>query len=253
MKKFLFCAICMSLFFAGMTAKNNTGVKIQYTNGKVTFIPSEDVEFVEFLNEEYEEVELTDNIKNLSPDTHLEATAVVTAISSRGLILTDKGGSILYYNQDFDRGLYRIGTVVNVSGQVIDYSNWAQLTFQATLDIVGFMDVTYPEPVDFTPQMITSDSQNPSFKTATYGKVTGQILTIRTYADKKRSYTFQIPGTDIMGLLYFPSEIIDSEIDVRETYTLVGYFLNYSSELVNGEYVPYFNILVTSVEPYSGN
>ena len=64
------------------------------------------------------EYTITNNINNLAVGDMLSATAVVTAQNTRGLILTDNAGSILYYDTNVDLSSYPIGTVVKVEGEV---------------------------------------------------------------------------------------------------------------------------------------
>ena len=120
-------------------------------------------------------VDLTSNIKDLSDGATLTATAVVTAQSGRGLILTDNAGSIFYYNNNVDLATYTIGTVVKVTGAVSVYGTGYQLSASATLESAGKDDYTYPTPTVYTAAMVDAAAAATTPNTASYVSLTGEL------------------------------------------------------------------------------
>ena len=185
---------------------------------------------------------LTDNIKNLSKGQTLTATAVVTAQSGRGLILTDNAGSIFYYNNNVDLATYSIGTIVNVSGEVSEYGTGFQLSNTATLSVAGSETYTYPTPTTYTASMIESAIGSTTLKTAEYITYEGTLSISGSY------YNINIPGvTSGQGSLYTPTSELQAKLVDGNTYAFTGYFTG----VTNGKY--FYMVLTDAVEKSSGN
>ena len=187
---------------------------------------------------------LTDNIKNLNEGEILSATAVVSAQCTRGLILTDNGGSILYYNTEVDLSQYPIGTVVNVSGEISSYNKGFQLSNSATIETVETITYNYPEPVEYTGEMITQACSGTENMTAQYCSIKGVVSFSGNYTN------IAISGTDVQGSAYYIPDYLKEELEAGSTYQFYGYFTSFTSS--------YFYIVVTSfeeitpdVDPYS--
>ncbi|MCH5228449.1 MAG: hypothetical protein J1F12_00460 [Muribaculaceae bacterium] len=181
--------------------------------------------------------ELTDNIKNLAVGSSLTATAVVTAQTSRGVILTDNGGSILYYNTGIDLSKYPIGTVVKVSGEVSAYNQGLQLTDQAVITVDGTMSYTYPTPVDYTGAMVDEACATSGDFLAKYISVKGKVVYSGSYIN------VEISGATAQGSVYYATDAIKAKLTDGLTYNLKGYFM-----AVSGTGTKYFNIIVTDAE-----
>lgn len=179
---------------------------------------------------------LTSNIKNLSSGQELTATAVVTAQSGRGLILTDNAGSIFYYNNNVDLETYTIGTVVNVAGTVSVYGTGYQLPDSATLEVVGSETYTYPTPTTYTAEMIEAAIANTTPNTATYITYQGTLSISGTY------YNINISGvSNGQGSLYTPTDDLLEEIANGNTYNFTGYYTGVTNS-------KYFYMVLTGAE-----
>lgn len=180
-------------------------------------------------------VDLTSNIKNLSDGVSLTATAVVTAQSTRGLILTDNAGSIFYYNNNVDLSTYAIGTVVNVSGTVGVYGTGFQLSASATLSVAGTESYTYPTPKVYSGSMVDAAAASSTPSTAEYVSLTGELSISGNY------YNIIIPGATAQGSLYTPVDALKNKLVDGQTYTFTGYFTGVTSG-------KYFYMVITELD-----
>lgn len=234
MKKYLFGALLLC-FLAGISLSlADTGVKITAPNGQVTFIPSSEIDYIEFIDdftEDNEEpgnpgevIRLTSNIKNLEEGCNLEAVAIVTGQSARGLILTDNAGSILYYNPEIDLSLYPIGTVVNAEGSVINYYQCLELDSSASINIIGYQEYSYPQPEVYTATEVDAAANSTENFLATYIQIRGKTAT----SSEGVTTLFTITGTDNIGSIFFPSEEIVPDLANNTNYEFTGYMLNFT-------------------------
>lgn len=238
MKKSTFLVIGASLLLGSSAILAETGVVVYQKDGTTTFFPAENVDKVEFVDENYqpeEQITLSSAIKNLSNGSKLEATAVVTAQSDKGLILTDNAGSILYYNTNVDLKKYTIGTVVEVSGTVAVYGTGLQLPNTAVLNVVGEKNYTYPQPTVYTGAMVNQAVSNTQNVLATYVSLQGTLNLSGNY------YNINIPGSNYQGSFYTPTDALKNEISDGKTYTFTGYFTGITSG-------KYFYMVLTNVE-----
>ncbi|MCH5241048.1 MAG: DNA/RNA non-specific endonuclease [Muribaculaceae bacterium] len=243
MKKSTLSIICATLLIGSTAIMAETGVVVYQKDGSSTFFPADNVEKVEFVDQSYEpedQVSLTSAIKNLSDGAQLQATAVVTAQSDKGLILTDKAGSIFYYNAYVDLSQYPLGTVVKVSGTVSVYGTGLQLTNSASLQVVGETDFTYPEPTLYTGAMVNQAVSITSNVLPTYISLEGQLSISGNY------YNINIPGSSYQGSFYTPINAIKDEISDGKSYVFTGYFTGVTSG-------KYFYMVLTDVTPVGGD
>lgn len=178
--------------------------------------------------------DLTSNIKNLTVGGTLTATAVVTAQCTRGLVLTDNAGSILYYNTAVNLSSYPIGTIVNVSGEISDYNHGFQLSNTATITTAGNMTYTYPTPTAYDGEMVTQACGGSADILATYVTIDGMVTFSGNYTN------IAIQGTSITGSAYYITDELKNQITDGGTYRLYGYFTSFSTS--------FFYIVVTKVE-----
>lgn len=178
--------------------------------------------------------EITSAIKNLEVGDNLKATAVVTAQCSRGLILTDNGGSILYYNTAVNLADYPIGSIVKVSGEVSAYNRGLQLSNAASITVVGSEEYTYPAPTNYTAAMVDEACAGSGNMLATYVTISGTMSISGSY------YNVIIDGASAQGSVYYVSDEVKAKLENGVAYTLYGYYV-----AVNGSTTKYFNIVVT--------
>lgn len=177
---------------------------------------------------------LSDNIKDLAVGDVLSATAVVSAQCTRGLVLTDNGGSILYYNTAVDLSAYPIGTVVNVSGEVSQYNHGFQLSDAASIEKLDAMVYNYPAPEVYTAEMITEACEGTENMLAKYVAIEGVVSFSSNYTN------IAITGTSVQGSAYYITEDLKSELVAGSNYVFYGYFTSFNSN--------YFYIVVTGFE-----
>lgn len=188
------------------------------------------------------DVEITDNIKNLTVGETLSTTAVVTAQNSRGLIITDNGGSIYVYNTNLDLASYPVGTIVEAQGKVANFGTGLQLDSSATLTAVGNEEYTYPTPEAYTGAMVDAAAANTEYVLSTYVTVTGKLSISGNY------YNFEIEGASTSGSVSYPDDALKAELTEGQTYTFTGYFSG-----ISGSNPKYFNVVVTEFTKVSSD
>lgn len=190
------------------------------------------------------DAEITSNIKDVTSGQELSATAIVTAQSTQGVILTDNAGSILYYNRDIVLSDYPIGTLVDISGTITDYRRTLEFDNSATIENVGFQAYEYPQPVAYNASMVDAAVAETQNILATYISLEGELSVSNNY------FNINIPGTEVQGSLYnTPSELTNSLSD-GETYIFYGYFIGNNTSS-NG--TTFFNLVLTDAKPAGGN
>ena len=89
-------------------------------------------------------------------DEAVTVTGYISAVSSQGPILTDKGGSVLLYKTTG----YEIGDVLTVSGTISSYNKGFQIgTTGIAIEKLGTTEVTYPTPVELTGAMMDESTR----------------------------------------------------------------------------------------------
>ena len=187
---------------------------------------------------------LTDNIKNLADGDILSATAVVSGQCTRGLILTDNAGSILYYNTAVDLSAFPIGTVVEVSGAVSSYNHGFQLSNTASIEAIETMTYNYPAPVEYTGEMVTAASLGTENILAQYCTIEGVVSFSGNYTN------IAIPGTSVQGSAYYITDDLKAGLSAGGNYKFYGYFTSFTGTyfymVVTG-----FDELIPAVDPNS--
>ncbi|MCH5226199.1 MAG: hypothetical protein J1F16_00045 [Muribaculaceae bacterium] len=178
---------------------------------------------------------LTSNIKDLTKGDNLTATAIVTAQTTNGMVLTDNAGSIFYYyGNNFAYSDYPIGTIVNVAGEVSAYNNGFQLTNKATIEVAGAESYTYPTPIPYSSEMITEALTGTEDMTAIYCTVEGKVVFSGNYVN------VIFAGTDVQGSVYYVTNELKEQLKDNKNYKLTGYFSSFKS--------PFFYIILTDAE-----
>lgn len=220
-----------------------TGVVVHQKDGSADFYSADKVDYIEFVTDYSskpdptpgQDANLTSVIKNLSNGMTLEATAVVTAVDNRGVVLTDNAGSILYYNDSYDVSKYPVGTVVKVKGAVSIYNRGYQLTNTATIETAGTIQYTYPQPVTYTASMITEACSAADNFQATYVTINGKVALSGNYIN------VVVNGTTCQGSVYYAPDNVKAGLLNGKNYDLTGYFVSVSSS----SSTKFFNIVIT--------
>lgn len=162
-------------------------------------------------------------------------TGYISAVSSQGPILTDKGGSVLLYKTTG----YEIGDVLTVSGTISSYNKGFQIgTSGIAIEKLGTTEVTYPTPVELTGAMMDELlTTRTADEYAQFVKMTGTIA----INAEKGFYNFTVEGAaNSQGSIYGITDEIKGQLADGQTCTLYGYFCSISG----GRYI---NLVVVSV------
>ncbi len=182
--------------------------------------------------------EPTDLLKDAKVGDELEVKGYVTAICARGFIVTDAGGSILYYNANYDNS-YAIGDEVEISGKVSAYNNGLQFGDAADVRKLGSGKYTYPAPKVYDGAGVDAAIQTTANFGAEYCQVTGEVSVSGNY------YNLIIPGASTaQGSFYQLTADQKAQLKNGETMTITGYFVSVSK---SGGAPKFFNIIPTAV------
>ena len=165
-------------------------------------------------------------------------SGTVTALSSRGFILTDDSGSILYYDQNGTD--YEIGQKLTVKGEIDAYNRGLQIvgsSAQVTVDGKG--DYTYPTPATADAAAIDAYVADQEDRLATYVSLKGTMSVSGSY------YNVIVDGTSNQGSVYYPTDEIKAKIKDGETVTIEGY----ATAVSGGRY---YNIVAVDVKTDGG-
>ena len=179
---------------------------------------------------EQEEEEYTP-IANVELDGTYTVKGVVTALSSRGFILTDDSGSIFYYGSKN----YAIGQTLTVTGKISQYNKGLQIDGTSATIVEGEV-VTYEYPTPATADAAAIDAfiSNTANRLATYVTLTGDLDISGSY------YNVAVEGTTNMGSIYYPSNDIKAALTTGTNITIKGYAIAVSGG-------KYYNMVVSEV------
>lgn len=183
---------------------------------------------------------MTDVIKDVKVGDQLTVRGVVTGISTRGFVVTDKAGSICCDSgsNGFNDDLITIGAQVNVTGDVTVYSRCLQVniaTGKGSYEVVGTEAYTYPTPTPYDGAAVDAACEGSGDLLAEYISLEGTISVSGNY------YNLAIDGAQHTGSIYYAPDFIKSHLTDGAKVKLTGYFV-----CVSGG-AKYFNILVTGV------
>ena len=183
------------------------------------------------------EFEMTDVIKNVKEGDNLHVKGIVTGISTRGFIVTDKAGSICYDSGSnrFNDDAITIGAEVDVQGKVSVYSRCLQIGQDNSYKVVGTTEYTYPTPVVYSASMVDEACAGTDNLLAQYVQLTAKVSVSGNYIN------LIIDGAECQGSVYYAPDFIKTLLPDGETLTLNGYFVAVTG---SGKY---FNLLVTGV------
>lgn len=180
---------------------------------------------------------MTDVIKDVEVGDQLEVCGVVTGISTRGFVVTDKAGSICYdKGSGFNDDLLTIGSQVNVSGTVGVYNRCLQISQNNSYEIVGSQEYTYPTPTAYDGAAVDAACEETDNMLATYISLEATVKVSGNYIN------LDIEGASRTGSIYYAPDFVKSHLTDGSKLKLTGYFV-----CVSGA-AKYFNILVTGVD-----
>lgn len=263
MKRLIYIVVIIEIIFGCGIIIAQPGVNIYKKDGSIIYISFDDISHIDILGEEdelWDKVEegdipnsifISNNIRNLKGGDYLHATAFVTAKCLKGLILTDKGGSILYYNPEIDLDQFPENTVVEVEGYIREIDRGLQLTQDAKINVIGEKIYSYPSPEELTGEIIDKicDSNN---------LIETKYISLRGVIQKDGDACYlEFEGTDHWGKIFLPFENEDDyDIGNKSIYEFLKRYLNtYMPEgcqiFFKGYPINYnndkFNILITYI------
>ncbi|MCH5345592.1 MAG: hypothetical protein J1E63_00700, partial [Muribaculaceae bacterium] len=167
---------------------------------------------------------------------NITVNGYVTAICSRGFVVTDNSGSMLcYQSSGFDQNAVAIGNQVTVKGDVSQYNRGLQIAVTSeSYTVIGMSDYTYPAPaVQSTADIVAACGETGNFL-AKYVQIRGRLSISNNY------YNVILDGEDnVQGSIYYPADALKAGLVDGETYTFTGYFMAVSG---SGRY---YNVLLT--------
>ncbi len=186
--------------------------------------------------------ELTSVLGTAALDAAVEVTGYISALSSQGPILTDKGGSVLLYGNNDTKHL-QLGEIVKVSGTIDQYNNGFQIaadkaTIKQTEQSEAF---TYPTPTELDGADMEGllTTYYDEYHYAQFVKVKGTVSISGKY------YNFNVAGaTNATGSFYGITDEIKGKVENGKEATLYGYFTSVSKSSGAPKFI---NIIVTHV------
>ena len=165
----------------------------------------------------------------------------VSALCTRGFVLTDETASVLvYFGSSYD-GAYSIGDKLKVVGEMGSYNHGAQFDSPDYVEVIEEGgDFEYPAAEELIgaemDALLGQYPNNDDLVEAKYVKITGQISISGNY------YNLKVSGaSEAQGSMYYPIKELGIDDMNGQTKTVYGYMTSISG----GQYV---NLVVTSVE-----
>ncbi len=187
--------------------------------------------------------EMTSVIGGVSLNDDVEIRGLVTAINSRGFILTDASGSILCYQASgFSVDNVEIGSQVVLKGKIGAYNKGFQVAITSESYSVGSTSkYTYPEAKKYTGAMLDEFVAHSSNELAEFVSIDCSASVSGNY------YNFNVDGAETaVGSGYMVPDNIRALISDGGNYTISGYLITVSG----GRYA---NIVITDVQPLNAS
>ena len=160
----------------------------------------------------------------------------VTAISSRGFILSDASGSIFYYNKDYAAD-YAIGQELTITASIGSYNRGLQINCDgAVIEAGEVSEYTYPQFAVADAAYVDAFVANQDLRHAEYVALEGTLSVSGTY------YNVIVEGTENMGSIYYPSAELKEVVEASNGAVITIY--GYSIAVSGGKYV---NIIPTEI------
>ena len=178
------------------------------------------------------EFQMTSVLGSATLGSELSVGGVVTAICTRGIVVTDNSGSLFVYSSSFPYKDYAIGDQVSFTGTVGEYGTGLQFDGTAvTIEKWGNQAYTYPAPttIDWASAVARSASER-----AYYTTMEGTLAISGNY------YNVDLGLDNVQGSIYYATDKVKAQMANGQDVKLKGYFISVSS----GKYA---NLIVTEV------
>ena len=157
---------------------------------------------------------------------------IVTAVCTRGIVVTDNSGSLFVYSNPFPYTDYAIGDQVSFTGTVGEYGTGLQFDGNA-VEIVKWDNVAYTYPAPTTIDWASAVARSASER-AYYTTMEGTL----SISDK--FYNVELGIENVQGSIYYATDEVKAKMANGQNLKLKGYFISVSS----GKYA---NLIVTEV------
>ena len=157
---------------------------------------------------------------------------IVTAVCTRGIVVTDNSGSLFVYSNPFPYTDYAIGDQVSFTGTVGEYGTGLQFDGNA-VEIVKWDNVAYTYPAPTTIDWASAVARSASER-AYYTTMEGTL----SISDKY--YNVELGIENVQGSIYYATDEVKAKMANGQNLKLKGYFISVSS----GKYA---NLIVTEV------
>lgn len=171
---------------------------------------------------------------------NVTVNGLVTALCSRGFILTDNSGSILvYFASGFDATKYKIGDQIALTGMVSSYNKGLQIaSTDATFTVEGNQAYTYPTPKVMDGEAFDNALTRTTDELAEYAQFAGEVTISGNYIN------IAVDGAETaQGSVYMATTAQKAMFTNGKEYTVKGYFISISGK-------KYVNFVVTEAEEY---
>ena len=178
------------------------------------------------------EFQMTSVLGSATLGSELSVGGIVTAICTRGIVVTDNSGSLFVYSSSFPYKDYAIGDQVSFTGTVGEYGTGLQFDGAAvTIEKWGNQAYTYPAPttIDWASAVARSASER-----AYYTTMEGTLAISGNY------YNVDLGLDNVQGSIYYATDEVKAQMANGQDVKLKGYFISVSS----GKYA---NLIVTEV------
>ena len=157
---------------------------------------------------------------------------IVTAICTRGIVVTDNSGSLFVYSASFPYTDYAIGDQVSFTGTVGEYGTGLQFDGNA-VEIVKWDNVAYTYPAPTTIDWASAVARSASER-AYYTTMEGTLSISGNF------YNVEFGIENVQGSIYYATDEVKAQMSNGQNVKLKGYFISVSS----GKYA---NLIVTEV------
>ncbi|MBQ1185646.1 MAG: chitobiase/beta-hexosaminidase C-terminal domain-containing protein, partial [Muribaculaceae bacterium] len=157
---------------------------------------------------------------------------IVTAVCTRGIVVTDNSGSLFVYSSSFPYTDYAIGDQVSFTGTVGEYGTGLQFDGNA-VEIVKWDNVAYTYPAPTTIDWASAVARSASER-AYYTTMEGTLSISGNF------YNVELGIENVQGSIYYATDEVKAKMANGQDVKLKGYFISVSS-------VKYANLIVTEV------
>ena len=182
----------------------------------------------------------TVDIADLKEGDYAVVNGVVTAIGSRGFILTDETGSIMYYDSQY-KADYQIGQELTITTTVGSFNKGLQLSSTSEIVAGEVTEYTYPTPAVMTSAEVDAFVADTQLRFAEYVSLEGTLSVSGTY------YNIIVEGTDNQGSIYYPNAELKAIVEANNGAKITVY--GYSTAVSGGRYANILPVEIVVGEP----